>query len=136
MSTSPVTALRAAIRTALLADTTLTAMLGGPNVFDEAPRSVNPPYVTFGDALWRDLSTRSDTGAEQFVILNAWSLERGRHEALDIATRVLGLIQDQPLVMTGFNLVNLRLVSLETRREHNGRFARASLKLRAYTEAL
>ena len=136
MSGSPVVALRKAIRMALLANGPLVARLGGANVFDEAPREAIPPYVAYGDSLARDWSSASDRGTEQFVILNVWSIQRGLREALDIADMIADLLDDQPLALAGHHLVNLRLVALETRREANGRFARASLRLRAVTEAL
>ena len=136
MSGSPVVALRKAIRMALLANGPLVARLGGANVFDEALREAIPPYVAYGDSLARDWSSASDRGTEQFVILNVWSIQRGLREALDIADMIAGLLDDQPLALAGHHLVNLRLVALETRREANGRFARASLRLRAVTEAL
>lgn len=136
MSHSPVTDLRKAIRNALLADATLVSMLAGPNLFDEAPREAIPPYIAFGDVILRDLSTATDTGAEHFVILNVWSIQRGLHEALDIADRAVMLLQDASLTLDYNHLVNLRLVSIESKRENNGRFARASLRFRAFTEAL
>ena len=136
MSGSPVVALRKAIRISLLANGPLVARLGGANVFDEAPREAIPPYVAYGDSLARDWSSASDRGTEQFVILNVWSIQRGLREALDIADMIASLLDDQPLALTGHHLVNLRLLALETRREANGRFARASLRLRAVTEAL
>ena len=136
MSTSPVVALRKAIRLRLIADATLLARLGGPNVFDEAPREAIPPYVAFGDAGLRDLSTVSDHGAEQFAVLHVWSLQRGLREALEIGDRISALLDDAALALEGHRLVNLRLVSLETKREGNGRFARASLRFRAVTEAV
>ena len=136
MSGSPVVALRKAIRLALLANGPLVARLGGANVFDEAPREAIPPYVAYGDSLARDWSTATDRGTEQFLVVNVWSIQRGLREALDIADMIAGLLDDQPLALTGHHLVNLRLVALETRREANGRFARASLRLRAVTEAL
>ena len=134
--TSPVIALRKAIRLQLTGDAALVAKLGGPNVFDEAPREAIPPYVAFGDSSLRDLSTSTDRSAEQFAVLNVWSLQRGLREALDIADRVAALLDDAALALDGHRLVNLRLVSLETKREGSGRFARASLRFRAVTEAV
>ena len=134
--TSPVIALRKAIRLQLTGDAALVAKLGGPNVFDEAPREAIPPYVAFGDSSLRDLSTSTDRSAEQFAVLNVWSLQRGLREALDIADRVAALLDDAALALDGHRLVNLRLVALETKREGNGRFARASLRFRAVTESV
>ena len=135
-SASPVIALRKAVRAVLLADAGLTAALGGPSIFDEAPREASPPYVVYGDSQTRDWSTISDHGTEQFLVIEVWSFQRGLREALDIAARVTALLDDQPLALEGHHLVNLRLVSMETKREANGRFVRASARFRATTEAL
>jgi len=134
--TAPAVALRAAIHTTLAADAGLAALLGAGQVYDEAPRDAQPPYVTFGDFQSRDWSTASDHGAEHFVVINAWSAQRGAREALAIADQVRALLDDQPLTLDGWHLVNLRFVQLETRRENNARYARASLRFRAVTEPL
>ena len=131
---SPVTALRKAIHAALAADAALTAQLGGAAVYDEAPREALPPYVTFGEASARDWSTATDHGLEQVVVINCWSTQRGARESLDIADRVAAVLHNAALTLTGHRLVNLRLVSQETKREAAGRFARTSLRLRAVTE--
>ena len=136
MSASPVIALRKAVRAVLLADAALLAALGGPSVYDEAPREAGPPYIAYGDSLARDWSTASDRGAEQFLVVEVWSVQRGLREALDLAARVTALLDDQALALEGHRLVNLRLVAMETRRELNGRFVRASMRFRAVTEAV
>src|SRR2546421_9702038 len=48
MPTAASAALRAAIHNALVADAPLSALLGGPRVYDEPPKSVAFPYVTLG----------------------------------------------------------------------------------------
>lgn len=108
---SPVIALRRAVRAALLADATLVAALGGPHVYDEAP-----------------------PGAEQIVTLTVWSSERGVREALEIADRIVTLLDEAPLAPAGHRLVDLRFMQIATRREQNGRLARADLRFRATTE--
>ena len=135
MSTSPVIALRKAVRLVLLADAALLAALGGPSIYDEAPREASPPYIAYGDSQARDWSTSTDRGTEQFLTIEVWSIQRGLREALDIAARVTALLDDQPLALDNHHLVNLRLVSMETRREANGRFVRAAIRLRAVSEA-
>jgi hypothetical protein len=134
MSVSPIVSLRKAIRAKLIADSPLVAALGGPDVFDEAPRGVAAPYVTFGDAQARDGSSGSARAVEQACVLDIWSQQRGIGEALQIATRVADLLDDASLTLDGWSLVNLRLLGTETRREGNGRFARASLRFRAFME--
>jgi Protein of unknown function (DUF3168) len=132
--TAPTIALRKAIHSTLAADAALTTMLGPARIFDDAPREATPPYVTFGDLQSRDWSTTSDLGTEHFLVVNVWSTQRGSREALNIADRVRALIDDQPLTLDGNRLVNLRFVQLETRRENNARFTRASMRFRAVTE--
>jgi hypothetical protein len=136
MSASAALALRKAIRATLAGDVALASLLGGVNIFDEAPRGVAPPYVTFGDWQTRDWSTASDEGAEHIFILNAWSSQPGARDALAIADRLRALLHDQPLALDGHLLVNLRFTQLQTRRETNGRINRTISRFRATTEPL
>lgn len=136
MSTAAEVALRAAIHTALSGDAQLASLLGGPKIYDEAPRGAQLPYVTFGDLQSRDWSTSDGDGVEHFITLNAWSGQTGAREALAIAGRIRELLHDQPLAVSGYALVNLRFMQLDTRRESNGRFTRASPRFRAVTEPL
>lgn len=48
--TSASVALRAAIHDALIADTALSAVLGGSHIYDEPPRGAVFPYITLGEA--------------------------------------------------------------------------------------
>ena len=135
MSVAPVTALRRAIRSALLADSALLAQLGGPKVYDEVPSGTAAPYVVFADTQWRDWSASLSRGAEQIFVLAVWSTQRGLREALDIGERVVELLDEAPLVLSGAALVDLRFQQLETKRDATGRFARVNLRFRATTEA-
>lgn len=134
--TSPVLALRRAIVAALASDATLVAMLGGARVFDEAPPGAPTPRVAFSDAQARDWSAQNSRGAEQMVTLTVWSAARGAREALEIADRVVARLDEAVLTLAGHRLIDLRFVALTTRREQNGRLARADMRFRATTEAV
>ena len=134
MSLSAVLALRKAMRARLAADSELMQRIAG--VFDEPPGHVSHPYVVFGDAQARDWSTALAPGVEQFVVLHVWTTQRGLAEALGIAERVADLLDEAPLVIDDHRLIDLRFLSLETRRDNAGRFARASLRFRATLESL
>ena len=136
MTNSSIVALRKSIHSFLIADAALTEMLNGPRIYDEAPRGTEPPYVTFGDARSRDWSTATDRGEEHFVQLDVWSAQRGARQALAVATRVQDLLDDGNLSLDNHTLVNLRFQQIDTRRENQGRFVRASLRFRAVTEAI
>ena len=136
MSQSAVVALRKAVRAILVGDATLTALLGGARIHDEAPRGVEPPYVTFADAHARDWSTTTDRGAEHFLAIDVWTEDRGARAALVIAARIEALLHEATPALEDHRLVNLRFDRVETQREGQGRFCRASLRFRAVTEAL
>lgn len=136
MTSAPVTILRRAIRATLLADTTLQSLLGGAKVFDDTPSGTVTPYIVFADTQWRDWSATLSHGAEQILVLSVWSTQRGVREALDIAERVIELLDEAPLTLAGATLVDLRFQQLETKRDATGRFARANLRFRATTEAV
>ena len=134
MSLSPLLALRNAVRERLGADAGLSARVSG--VFDEPPSGAGHPYVVFGDGQMRDWSASLSRGVEILLPLHVWTTHRGMAEALHIAHRVAGLLDEATLAVEGCRLVNLRFVSLETRRDNIGRFARASLRFRAALEIL
>ena len=131
---SPVLALRRAVRAALLADAALAAALGGAHVYDEAPPGAPTPRVAFSHVQARDWSAQESRGAEQILVLSVWSSARGTREALDIADRIVALLDEAPLALAGHRLIDLRFVALATRREQNGRYARADIRFRATTE--
>ena len=133
MSTAAV-ALRAAIHDALVADGALTALLGGPKVYDEPPQGAAFPYVTLGDARIADFSAGSDPGEEHRLTLHAWSRQGGHKEAHMIAGALLQALDDAPLAPAGHHLVNLRFSVADIRREADGRTYHALVRFRAVTE--
>jgi hypothetical protein len=133
-------ALRAAVHDALIADAPLTALLGGPSVFDQAPPSAAFPYVTLGDMRVSDFSAGDapgkDSTLEHQLILHAWSRQGGHKEAHLIAGALLQALDDAPLTLTGHALVNFRFAAADVRREADGRTYHALVRFRAVTEPL
>jgi hypothetical protein len=127
-------ALRAAIHDALAADGALSALLGGPKVYDEPPRAVAFPYVTLGEARVSDFSTGSEPGEEHQLTLHAWSRQGGHREAHLIAGALLQALDDAPLSVADHRLVNLRFATADVRREADGRTYHALVRFRAMTE--
>jgi hypothetical protein len=65
-------ALKAAVRTALLADSYLNSTLVGLKVVDDAPASHATPYISI-DTRSNDWSTSDTDGQEILLDLNVWS---------------------------------------------------------------
>ena len=129
-------ALRAAIHDALTADAPLTTLLGGTRVYDEPPRGAAFPYVTLGEARIADYSTGTEAGEEHQLTLHAWSRQGGHREAHLIAGALLQALDDAPLALAGYHLVNLPLRA--RRRAARGRrphLSRAGALSRAVTRA-
>jgi hypothetical protein len=135
MPTAASAALRAAIHDALIADAALTTLLGGPKVYDEPPRAAAFPYVTLGEARVADYSTGTETGEEHQLTLHAWSRQGGQREAHLIAGALLQALDDAPLTLSGYALVNFRFSVADIRREADGRTYHALVRFRAVTEA-
>ena len=127
-------ALRAAIHDCLVADSALTTLLGGARVYDEPPQGAAFPYVTLGECRIVDWSTGSEPGEEHQLTLHAWSRQGGHREAHEIAGALLQALDDAPLALAGFHLVNLRFALADIRREADGRTYHALVRFRAVTE--
>ena len=127
-------ALQQAIFAVLTTDATLTTLLGGPRVHDGAPRGAAFPYVTFGQSRLIDWSTGTEAGDEHAVTLHAWSRTPGKKETLAILAAIRATLHDQPLTLSGYSLINLRLDFAEARREPDGETWHGLLRFRAVTE--
>lgn len=127
-------ALRAAIRTALLADAPLLALLGGPAVHDDVPRGSRPPYIVLAEHAARDDSTGTETGEEHQITLHVWSRQGGLKQGLEIAEAATAALLAASLSPAGHRLVNLAWVSTDSRREPDGRHRFLALRFRAVTE--
>jgi hypothetical protein len=136
MPTAASAALRAAVHDALTANAALTALLGGPKVYDEPPRSAAFPYVTLGEARIADYSTGSEAGEEHQLTLHAWSRQGGQREAHLLAGALLQALDDAPLALADNHLINFRFAVADVRREADGRTYHALVRFRAVTEPI
>jgi hypothetical protein len=67
--------------------------------------------------------------------LHAWSRQGGQREAHLIAGALLQALDDAPLTLSGYALVNFRFSVADIRREADGRTYHALVRFRAVTEA-
>ena len=135
MSASAEIALRAAIRAALSADSNVTGLLGGANIFDEAPDTAKLPYVSFDDARTWDWSSATSSGADHQLSMIIHTEGRGVLEALQIAAAICESLQNSVPTLAGHDLILLRETGLTTGRRKRGRNTSATIQFRALTEA-
>jgi len=128
--------LLAHVHAKLISDGELTALLGGPRVYDLVPSRVRPPYLTFGPSDHLDWSTSSEEGEEHAIVINAWSRKRGRKEALQIAAAVKTALADLRGQLGDQMLVNFtHEFTRGERDEEEGLFV-ARLNFRVVTEPI
>lgn len=133
---SPGLSLQQAMRSALLARTPLTTLLGGAHVFDEVPRGANPPYVMFTGCETRDWSVADQKAHEHFISLEIATNARSRTLAQSLAGEIETALDNATLTLVDHRLVNLRLVFSTVARARSNENHSAILRFRAATEPL
>jgi hypothetical protein len=106
----------------------LTGKTGAEDrVFDEP--QVNPvfPYITIGQC--QVLPDKADCidGVEAYPVVDVWSREKGFVEVKTIARRVLELLDDQLMVLSGFSVVVFEVESVNYLRDPDGLTRRAAI---------
>lgn len=129
-------ALQKSIFVVLMGDAGVTGLLGGARIYDDVPRGVDYPFVTFGNSTVRDWSTGSDGGGEHIVTLHVWSRANGRRETHEIMGALRTALHDEPLSLDGHRLVNLRHEFSEARRDPDGETYHGVVRYRAVTEPI
>ena len=96
-----------AVHAALTADAQLTALLGGPHVFEHVPARARPPYVSLAVPVLRDWSTATEGGTEAEVTATAWSEETSAAPAAAIRARIAAALAFGRLAVPGHAVVNV-----------------------------
>lgn len=129
--TGPVLALRAGLRNFWLADPVLPGLLGGEKIYDTAPRSVIPPYITFGSVTARQWLGSSVRGHEQEIRVSVWSRQLADRESLDIAGRLCQISDGAMLAIPGYQLWPLQVLELDCPQGNPQGLRQAVVTLRA-----
>lgn len=109
-------AIRAGIRTALLANTTLNSVLAGQKVVDLAPSSHPTPYISL-ETTSEDFSTATEDGQELSIDVNVWHQPSSQTPetatARDIMAEVRKTLHTAALSLASpYNLVLLRVTNM------------------------
>jgi hypothetical protein len=123
-----------AVYAALIANTTLTGLLGGPRVYDDVAQGTAYPHVTLGQTSSSDYGTGGEDGEEHILTLHVWSQAGGRSEAQGIMGAMRDVLHRASLTLTGHTLVNLTQQFSDIRRDGDGVTLHGILRFRAVTE--
>jgi hypothetical protein len=128
--------LQKAVYAALVGDATLTALLGGPKIYDAAPQNAAFSYVVIDQMRVADWSTGTESGAEHMLTLHVWSRHAGKKEAYEIADGVRAVLDGVLLGLEDHRLINLRHQYSELKPDEDGETYHGVIRLRAVTEPL
>jgi hypothetical protein len=145
---SPLLALRQGIVSRLSSDTLLiSGLLNGVHIYDRVPSALEGLYMTFGDAFAEDQSLHSTERSHEIKFsLIVWSTpaeglreERGRHygnskRALQVASRLIELLDHAPLTLIDYQLIFMRYVSEKLTRDIASGSARVEVSFQAMVE--
>lgn len=132
--THPITDLQSKLLAAMLADTQLTGLLGGDNVFDAPPKGRLPPYVAISrhDALSRDGD--GTPGNDHRILLQCWHTASSRKAVLDIAERIVAVALSANLNSVTLNVTHIQHDRTDTSIDPATGYARAAILLRVFSE--
>ena len=135
MSNSFALELQKGVRAALVANSSLTALVAA-RVYDEPPQNVTYPFVRFGDIQPRSMDTDGSTGADITFNIEGYSQTTGRVEATQIAEAVRTALhrQEGSVSLTGFNLIEMRCETYVVDRDREGRGHNANIIFTALME--
>lgn len=136
MATSASWGLQKGIYETLKDNPAITGLLGGPNIYDDAPQNVNYPYLTFGESIARDWSTGSDDGLEHILTLHVWSRAGGKKETHEIIEAIRQVLKNGAVPVDEHHLVNLHHEFSEAWQDPDGETYHGIVRYRAVTEPL
>ena len=136
MATSASWELQKGIYQTLAGDPSVTGLLGGTNIHDDAPQKADYPYLTFGQSVARDWSTGSDDGLEHILTLHVWSRAGGKKEAHEIIEAIRQALKGGSVPVDEHYLVNLRHEFSEARQDPDGETYHGIVRYRAVTEPM
>ncbi|MHB2265906.1 DUF3168 domain-containing protein [Aliihoeflea sp. PC F10.4] len=127
--------LQKAIFARLTQSETLSALMNGVRLYDQAPANAVFPYLTFGRTSAYDWSTDTESGSEHLVTIHVWSKERGKSQCHAVIEAVRGELDDAALMLGGHALVRIGAEFVEVRYEDEHDVHHGLARFRALIDA-
>lgn len=129
---TPLGPIQGAVYDVLSGDATLAGLVEG--VFDEVPEGTPYPYVTIGEALEQPDNSHDRFGRQTVLTLHVWTDTRGFSKATEITSRLVALLDHQPLTITGHHHVVTRYEFAQTLRDPEPHVRHIPIRFRVLTE--
>ena len=118
----------------LISDTTLMNLVDG--VYDRVTEGAAYPYVTVGEAVSREWSTKTTNGQQILLTLHIFSRSGGRKQTAEIMDRIYALLHQGTLSLEGHTLVAMRFEFGDITLEQDQLTYHGAIRFRAFTEEL
>lgn len=118
----------------LKSDASLSALLGGAGLVEQATDNIAFPYVTCGQTSAFDWDTGADNDADQLVTMHVWSKAHGEAETRNIMDRIEARLADAALAIGPHGQTRLSLEFAEARFDEDLAVHHGLLRFRAVTE--
>jgi hypothetical protein len=125
--------LQSSIYQLLVNDAALGALIEG--VYDRPVQGTEFPYLTLGESIGADWSTKTTRGMEHTFTIHAWSRDGGRKQASSIMERIHTLIHQADLAVSGQTTVVVRFISSAIELESDGWTYHGIMRFQALLEA-
>lgn len=116
----------------LVGDNSLASLIDG--VFDEVPENPTFPYVTISEVVETADNSIHSYGRSTLINIHVWSTYRGNKESMEIAERVIELLDKQAITnaTAPYNHISTHFLDFRTLKEDNG-IRHGILRFRIYT---
>lgn len=112
----PSHALQTAIVSALAGDISLTALLSGAKIYENAPANAKPPWAAFDEISTRAADAVNVRGHIHRMTLRCVSDQPGTRECSAIAERICQVLSGATLTLTDHSLINMDITDMSLRR--------------------
>lgn len=133
----PVQAVQVGIRAVLLADDTLTDIIGERSVWDEPPEDERMPYVHIGEATSIIDGTHGGQGRQVTETVHSWAKARSASAVNEIGERLVALLDMQEATLDaatpGVTVWMVRHEFSQTLRDPNREIRHRIDRFRIYT---
>lgn len=81
-------------------------------VYDFVPQSANLPYVTIGNMVTNDISTKTEDRYKVDMQINIWSNYHGKYQVNHIAQQIINVLQNQETAELDLTADNFKLEAI------------------------
>lgn len=110
--------------------------IAGGRIYDQVPTSPTFPYVSLGSCQVLPDKAECIDGSIVYPIIDVWSRAVGYPELKAIVQQILSVLDDQPLLVDGFQLVVFAYEDVQYLRDPDGQTNHAAITFRGLLNPL